>query len=144
MARDKKLGITFFLVSLIFLGSCRSNFAETSFRTNFVSGDSLASYSLGIYARIVGREQIENINIPIEVIITSPSGKVYTDVINLPLNKSKNRQVGRWMDIMWNYREGVRFPENGEWQFSIISGKSGTEKLREVGIVIERGRTVIE
>ena len=136
MARDKKRVILLFSASLIFLGSCRSNFTETSFQTNFASGDSLAEYSLGIYARIVDREQIENINIPIEIVITSPSGKTYTDIVNFPLSKSKNRQVGRWMDVMWKYREGVRFPENGEWQFS-ISSKSGIEKLKDVGIVIE-------
>ena len=139
MARDKKLVIFLFLISLIFLESCRSNFAETPFRTNFVSGDSLTEYSLDIYARIVGREQVENINISVEIVITSPSGKTYTDVMSLPLNKSKSRQVGRWMDVMWSYREGVRFPETGEWQF-LISNKSRTEKLREIGIVIEQNR----
>ena len=138
MARNRILLISLFPILLIFMNSCRERASEVPFRTVFVSKDSLTEYSLDIYVRAVKNELInqKNLNIPIEIVITSPSGVTYTDAQNLLFDKAENRHVGRWVDFIWRYREGVRFIENGEWQLA-ISYRSGARIMREVGIVIK-------
>ena len=123
-----------FVMLLILLGSCKKSSSEAAFRTVFVSGDSLTSYSLDIYARVVDRNSTQ---IPVEIIVTAPSGATYTDILYLSLDRSKSRRAGRWVDSTWRYREGVRFPENGEWRFSIRC-KSERVGLRDGGIIIKQ------
>jgi len=138
MTRNRILLISLFSASLILIASCREKSSEALHRTVFISKDSLTEYSLEIYTRIVKNNAVrqEFLNVPVEIIITSPSGTTYTDVQNLFFDKAENKQVGRWIDFMWRYREGVRFPENGEWQFS-ISSRSGAGLLKDIGIVIK-------
>ena len=137
MARNKNLVIFLFLALLVFMNSCRERTFEASFRTMFVPKDSLTEYSLDIYARAVKSELTDKkTDIPIEIVLTSPSGTTYTDVRNLVFDKAESRQVGGWIDFTWRYRKEVQFPENGEWQFS-VNCKSRTVVLRDAGIVVK-------
>ena len=129
------------LIAMIFVStSCmESRRSGEPFKTVFVSDDSLARYSLGIYGRLEqeGQSRWQSSSIPVEIIVTAPHGNTYTDTQNLSISGTVSRQVGRWLDIGWSYREGVQFPENGEWSF-LIKYKSGEIVVKDMGITITR------
>lgn len=110
--------------------------------TRFSAQDSLSSYSIDLYARLPAGYTEEKLPLILE--ITSPQGDLYRDSLSLPVTKSNipniSAKSGRWCDMYWRYREGVKFSKSGNWTFVLSTGKeyennSGTG---EMGVIIRK------
>ena len=97
--------------------------------------DAGVSYRIGFTARTEQRLPVPFWDL--EVVATSPSGKIYREQVRLPVERrrieaylAQCRQEGlpeeitlitthAGNDLTWNYREGIRPDETGEWQLTL-------------------------
>lgn len=141
---NRKLRSVILLFPLLILSCSDWGSYSTGYRhiTRFTAQDTLSGYAIDLYARLPSGCTEETLPLILE--ITSPQGDIYRDSLSLPVIKSNipniSAKSGRWSDMYWKYREGVKFTQNGNWTFALSTGKeyennSGTG---EMGVIIRK------
>lgn len=130
------------LVSLFFLFSCVK---ESSVYSNFPVEitDTLSEYR--IYFNVRLQDRFNEDSLPMVLIISSPGGEKFMDTISFPLVKDiKHNYVqevrsGEWRDLRWLYRDRVKFPRSGKWDFTVkhLSNNENLQKIRDLQITIK-------
>lgn len=97
--------------------------------TKFNSQDSISKYDIEIFARIP--DSFEQEDLPIILTIERPDGTRYADTLSLPVRMDmipyQGLRTGRWTDMKWGYRTGVKLEQAGSWRFYINNNLSYTE-----------------
>jgi len=115
-------------VSLIFvialLCSCTVEKAEPNVQWfRLTNRNTLKTYNIDFTLRI--SRAYEGSELPLKLVILSPTGKRYLDTLRIPVNKELHNhsvsiiESGVWSDIVWHYRKDASFPEVGKWLFAI-------------------------
>ncbi len=130
------------LVPFFILFSCKNeNRSYSCFPVEIK--DSLSEYN--IYFNVRLPDHFNEVSIPLVLTISSPVGDMFRDTISFPLVKDakysyiKEVRSGVWRDLRWLYRDGVKFPVCGKWNFTVqhLSDKEKMKKIRDLQILIK-------
>jgi hypothetical protein len=141
---NRNLRAVILLFPLLILSCSGWGSFSTGYRhiTRFTAEDTLSSYAIDLYARLPAGYSDKMVQLILD--ITSPEGNIYRDTLSLPVTKSNipniSAKSGRWSDMYWKYREGVKFAKSGNWTFALSTGEeygnnSGTG---EMGVMIRK------
>ncbi|OFY39821.1 MAG: hypothetical protein A2X18_02315 [Bacteroidetes bacterium GWF2_40_14] len=117
---------------------------ENSFYSNFPVEitDTLSEYSIHFNIRLP--EHFDEDSIPMVLTISSPVGEKFRDTISFPIAKNvkytyvQEVRSGVWRDLRWIYRDKVKFPRRGKWEFTVkhLSNMDKLQKIRDLQITI--------
>lgn len=102
--------------------------------------DTASVYTVGFYSRVdrYGGVRDELQDIPLEIRIISPSGRVYEEKVYLPGDRFADG-VFPSRDIVADYRTGTRPFDGGKWKFSVhVVGDESIKGFRGLGIYVKK------
>lgn len=95
--------------------------------------DSSAVYEIYLCGRLSSTFSSDSLNV--KVLITSPSGSIYTENISLPTNykslKKSGVNVSRGAgvyDVEWGYRSHITPKEYGQWKMDLLLLNAGARE----------------
>jgi hypothetical protein len=134
-----------FLLGASLLLSCAKNStypAGYCFKREVNIIDTAGYYNIAIFTRFPDTYSKDYLNVIVDIVV--PEGGRYADTLKLPVHfgNSANEWVyaGRWRDIKWSYRGGIKFSIPGIWKFyvrQIAEVEDGT-RTGEIGFIIEK------
>jgi gliding motility-associated lipoprotein GldH len=151
----KKSGLLFF-ICIIFLSACDKNVVfeknielpdnrweiKNIIKLETAIEDTINPHNLYINLRNAGGYQFSNIFLFFTT--KSPSGKMERDTVELTLADPSGKWLGNGLGDIWDnrvlFKQGFRFPEKGNYEFSLQQAMryDPLPQIMDVGIRIEK------